>query len=342
MILILFFLDRIFKSVKAQIVDFFLFFIDKLKYQGLSTLMDKINIAKIVIGTWALGGDYWGNQSHSSSLKTLHAAIREGFDSFDTAPVYGKGKSEQLLGQQFRHNNNIIYSTKCFTKPIEQIKKSINSSLQRLNRDYIDFFFLHWPSSKYSFEPALEYLEKEREKGKIKYIGLSNFNKEQLTNALNYSEINIVQNGFNLFWINDIEYFNFCKSKGIVTQAYSPLAQGLLTGKFTSKNPYIPRDMRQKTPLFQKEILEKLYPYIEQLSTIALENKLKPIDLSLIWALKNIDSIVVGCRTRSQIETLSKIKNCSITNKALKDLNKISIEVNNITRNYKNIFNHIY
>lgn len=304
--------------------------------------MNMINIAKIVIGTWALGGGYWGEQSHSNSLKTLHAAIREGFNTFDTAPVYGKGKSEQLLGQQFKNNKDTIYITKCFTKPVEQIKKSLNSSLKRLNRNYIDFFLLHWPSSVHPFEPALEFLEKERLNGKIKFIGLSNFNKEQLSKALNYSDINIVQNGLNLLWANDIEYFNYCKSKNILTQAYSPLAQGLLTGKFTNKNPYKPIDMRQQTPLFQENKLKKLYPYIDKLNTLALQNKLSLLELSLIWTLSKVDSIVVGCRTRGQVEHLSNIKKIKISTNLLEKLDDISYQVNKITGDYENIFNHIY
>lgn len=339
--LILFFLNIIFKSVKGQFAQIFYFFIDNYLIQVFSTVMSNLEISKIVIGTWGIGDTFWGEQSHSNSLKTLHSANREGFTWYDTAPVYGKGKSEQLLGQQFRDTKTHIV-TKCFTKSVPQVEKSLNQSLKRLNREYIDLFFIHWPSSTQPFEPVLSFLEKKREEGIIKHIGVSNFNKIQLTNALNYGNIDIVQNGFNLFWTKDTGYFNFCKSKGIKTQAYSPLCQGLLTGKYNSKTPYNFDDMRIKTPFFQKELLNKLYPYIEKLNEISQKSAIKLSMLSILWALEYVDSVVVGCRKRNHVEDLLNYKNENLNNEIKDEMDIISKEVNSLIPDYKNIFNHIY
>lgn len=303
--------------------------------------MSNLEISKIVIGTWGLGDDFWGEQSHSNSLKTLHSANREGFTWYDTAPVYGKGKSEQLLGQQFK-NSKVHIITKCFTKGVPQVEKSLNQSLKRLNRDYIDLFFIHWPSSNQPFEPVLSFLEKKREEGVINSIGVSNFNKNQLKTALNYGNIDIVQNGFNLFWTKDMEYFNYCKSKGIITQAYSPLCQGLLTGKYNSKKPYSFDDMRNKTPFFQKELLNKLYLYIERLNEISQRCGIELSKLSILWALEYVDSVVVGCRKRNHVEDLINIKDESLNNEIKYEMDIISNEVDNLIPDYKNIFNHIY
>lgn len=303
-----------------------------------------IRIPRIGVGTWALAGDYWGPQKHSDSLKMIHAALREQIELFDTSPDYGKGKSEQLLGQQLPHNSLQQVATKCFIKPTESVEKSIENSLKRLNRDYIDYFFIHWPSTKIDGKPMMELLEKYRTRNKIKYIGVSNFNKTQLLDIQKAGNVDIVQNAYNFFWNTDQEYFKYCKKNSIATQAYSPLAQGLLTGKFTKTFPFKSKDSRYKMVLFERRNLEIIYKYIDKLLAIAQANNLSIYELSLHWTLsqKFIDSIVVGCRNREQLETLCRIKNSSISINTIDKLNRLSQDVSYELTKEDNIFNHSY
>ncbi len=297
------------------------------------------------IGTWPLAGDYWGEQTHSNSLKTIHSALREGFTLFDTAPVYGKGRSEQLLGQQLsKLREQIIISSKCFIKPIDQIEKSFSSSLKRLNTDYIDIFFIHWPSTSIDCRPMVELLEKFRDQGKIRQIGVSNFNETELKLAMEAGNIEIVQNAFNFFWNMDKEYFKFCKSKNITTQAYSALAQGLLTGKFTRENPYIREDLRFKMTLFDSQNLEIIYAYIDELSLVAKRENVSLHNLVLQWTISNpyIDSILVGCRTRKQVEEFANARKISISQDSISKINSLSEDVSVLIKAEKNIFNHYY
>lgn len=298
----------------------------------------------IAIGTWALGDEYWGKQNHSDSLKTIHAAIRLGYNFYDTAPAYGKGKSEQLLGQQLDKNIETIISTKSFIKPLKSVEKSIDNSLKRLNKDYIDYFFIHWPSSKIDCRPMVELLERLRNQGKILNIGLSNFNKKQLLFAQEAGNIDIIQNAFNFFWDKELDFIIECKKQNILTQVYSPLAQGLLTGKFTKENPYINNDSRYKMLLFNSENIKTVYKYIPLLKNISNQHSVSLHNLILKWmeSLPFIDSMVVGCRKRSQIEELETLKNFSLDNNTLNKITSLSQNASREIFGEKNIFNHSY
>ena len=271
----------------------------------------ELYISPIVFGAWAIGGQAWGGNDDKDALEAIKKGFDLGLTSIDTAPVYGKGQSEQLLGQQLPKNQNIIISTKSFIKPLNSIEKSLNNSLNRLRRDYVDFFFIHWPSTKEDCRPVVELLERFRAQGKIKNIGLSNFNLEYLKLAQQAGKIDIIQNAYNFFWSKEIEFIKSCQNQGIITQIYSPLAQGLLTGKFTKENPYIKSDLRYKMNLFNDENLKVAYKYIPKLQKIADRNSTTLHNLVLKWLehIEYIDSIVVGCRKRYQIEALVPLKN---------------------------------
>lgn len=299
---------------------------------------------QIFIGTWAFGDNYWGEQKHSDTLKTIHASLRNNFHSFDTAPIYGNGRSEQILGQQLKDFSDVTISTKVLVKPISAVQKSFNNSLKRLNRSYVDYCFIHWPSSKFDVKPVITYLMEQKKAGFIHHIGLSNFNLNNLKEILAYGEVDIVQNGYNFLWPWDESYFSFCKKHNIKTQVYSPLAQGLLTGKITRENPYISKDKRDHMVLYYPEILPEVYNIIQKLLPLA-EHEFLPLSrLILKWTLDRsyIDSIVVGCRTRKQVENLVGLKELEISPEIELKLNKIYQEVKEIIPQYRNIFDHSY
>ena len=306
----------------------------------------KTVLSEVGIGTWALGGEYWGEQKHSDSIKAIHAAIREGFTLFDTAPVYGKGKSEQLLGQQLpNERDNLTISSKCFLKPNNQVEKSFNNSLKRLNTSYIDIFFIHWPSSKRDCRPMVELLEDYRAQGKINHIGLSNFNKRDLDIARSTGKIDIVQNGYNLLWTADQSYFEYCTSLGIKTQSYATIAQGLLTGKFSKENPYkIGSDLRHNNTLFHKNNIQTVYKYLDRLKNIAISEDLSLYELTLAWTIKRpfLDSILVGCRNRKQIEALKSARGKKISSRSADLITELSEQFSKEIIPYNNIFNHFY
>ena len=179
------------------------------------------------------GKSYWGGQLRKDSLKTLDAALRGGITHFDTAQSYGRGRSEQITGQRLRKvRENCIIATKIMTGPedISNIEKKINLSLKRLNTDYIDILYIHWPSDSETIKKAVNAVEKAKTDGKIRYTGISNFSVEQMKTACTEGKIDFHQTGYSLLWReSEKEIIPFCIENNISVIAYSFFAQGLLS-----------------------------------------------------------------------------------------------------------------
>lgn len=302
----------------------------------------KEKFPSLALGTWALGGGYWGPQNHSDSVKTIHSALREGIKLFDTAPVYGKGQSEMLLGQQLKKvRHDVMISTKCFHKPVEQLKKSFYLSLKRLLTDYIDIYYIHWPETGVDMRPAMDLLESWRKEGRIRYIGVSNFNKEQIMQVREAGVVDIVQNGYNFLWQEEEELFIWCAERGIGIQPYSILAQGLLTGKFTEDNILDLKDMRHKLILFRN--LPAVFDAVEKLRLLAEEEGCTVTQLIILWTKSRpfVSSVLVGCRTRKQVEEFAAVKNKTLSPHALKVMNEISLLLKGAFGTGPNLFNHL-
>jgi len=297
-----------------------------------------------VFGTWALGGGYWGHQEHSDSVKAIHAAIRAGINHFDTAPVYGKGRAETLIGQQLRKNRgDFIIADKCFFMEKDAFDRSFKTSLKRLNSDYIDIFYIHWPVSGADMRPVMELLERYRREGKIRAIGVSNFSIDQMSQILEAGNIDICQFGYNLLWRKEEDgLISFCRKKGITTAAYSLLAQGILAGKF----PVIPEgedyEWRRKLVLFDR----KLYPHIQKeinvLSALAEKHNLSTAEASILWTKENelIDCSILGCRNRLQVEENLKPFSLTLDSELARELNDLSQRIRPLIPAEDNIFRH--
>lgn len=313
--------------------------------------MKKICISKncpesshAVFGTWALGGGYWGPQNHSDSIKAIHAAIRGGINHFDTAPVYGKGRAEQLIGQQLRKNReDFIISTKCFFKETEEFKKSFHQSLKRLNTSYIDIFYIHWPQRNRDMRPLMELLESYRKKGTIRAIGVSNFSVNQMKEIMEAGTIDIMQCGYNLLWRKaEKEILPFCQKEGITTAAYSILAQGILTGKYQKIPEGEDYEWRRKMVLFNENIFPQITKEVENLKKTAKKFKMTSTEASIFWTKKNelIDCCILGCRNREQTEANLKPFTFMENEPLLEEIKKIFHKVKPLLPDTDNIFNH--
>lgn len=300
--------------------------------------------SQAVFGTWALGGGYWGPQDHRDSVKAIHAAIRGGINHFDTAPVYGKGKAEQLIGQQLRKNrNDFIISSKCFFKETEAFEKSFKQSLKRLASDYIDIFYIHWPRSGTDMRPVMDLLEGFRREGKIRAIGVSNFSVRQIKSLMGSGKIDIVQCGYNLFWRKEErELLPFCRKEGMATAAYSLLAQGLLTGKFKSVPEGKAYEWRRKMVLFNRDIFPGIQKEISSLEETAEKFKMSCTEASIFWTKENelIDCSILGCRNRQQTEANLKAFTFKKNELLISELKQISERVTPLLPDADNIFNH--
>jgi len=303
-----------------------------------------IESSEAVFGTWALGGGYWGQQDHKDSVRAIHAAIRAGVNHFDTAPVYGKGKAEQLIGQQLRKNReDFIISSKCFYKEPVSFLKSFEQSLKRLGTDYIDIFYIHWPRSFTDMRPVMELLEKLRDSRQIRAIGVSNFSVDEMKQLLEVGHIDIAQCGYNLLWRKDErELLPFCRKKGIKTAAYSILAQGILTGKYEEIPSGESFQFRKKMLFFDETIFSLIKPEIKKLKKIAEKYGMSASEASIFWTKENelIDCSILGSRDRKQIEENLKPFSLNGNKELIEEMREISERVIPLLPKEENIFRH--
>ena len=207
-----------------------------------------LNVSVIGFGAWGIGGSpFWSNEGDAVSVRAIRKAYDLGINFFDTAPVYGFGHSEELLGKTLKpFRDKVIYATKCglrwekkslgsITKNATRrsILEEIDQSLKRLDTDYIDLYQVHWPDIKTSQEETMETLLEVQEQGKVKVIGVSNYSVEQMKTIMKSGKIESLQPDYSLLNRSiEKKVVPYCERNKIGIIAYSPLASGLLTGKY--------------------------------------------------------------------------------------------------------------
>ena len=206
-----------------------------MKYTELGN--SKIKISKFALGTWPFaGGDLWGEQDDSDSIDAVNESIENGINFFDTAPGYGEGRSEEVLGKAlFKKRQTNIIGTKVPANDLspKDIRKACEMSLKRLKTDYIDLYQIHWPNHDLLIDDSVNELKKLKDEGKILTLGVSNFGIKDFTEITDLTEVVTNQLPYNGFWrAIEFEIKPLCVSKGSGVICYSPLAQGLLTGRY--------------------------------------------------------------------------------------------------------------
>ena len=292
---------------------------------NLQTMDSTQELSSFGFGGWALGGDYWGPQEHKDSVRAIHKALSLGINHFDTAPVYGKGRSEQLIGQQLKKiRSRCIIATKAFYTTPEEMIKSFHTSLKRLLTDYIDIFYIHWPRSGTDMRPGMEELETLRRLGRIRYIGVSNFSLNQTRQVEQAGNVDFFQGGYSILWpFLEETILPYCRARGIRFIPYGVLAQGILTDQWSDKLLMNHPGYRYKMLLYSQEIKNRIGPELEKLAVKCREKEWSVENAVSWYTFKETDaaSILLGCRNRNQAE-----KNFSFPMKALPDSIKEEIE----------------
>ena len=263
-------------------------------------------ISRVGFGSWALGGDYWGPQEHKDSVRAIHMALRLGVNHFDTAPVYGKGRSEQLLGQQLKKiREQCIIGTKAFYTDPEQLRKSLEISLKRLFTDYIDIFYIHWPLSGADMRPGMALLEELRREGRIRAIGVSNFSIPQIRMVQEAGHVDVYQGGYSALWpFPEEEILPFCRKEGIPFIPYGVLGQGLLTERGLEKLQSPQEGFRHKMLLYRPEYREPLKLILGEILEACINAGWKMTHGAAVFAMKQTGcpSVLLGARSRAQAE----------------------------------------
>jgi myo-inositol catabolism protein IolS len=253
-----------------------------------------VNITPIIMGTWQAGKKMWVGIEDADSIRTIRAAFEAGITTIDTAEVYGEGHSERIVAEALSDvRSQVEYATKVFPNHLKYnlVIEACERSLKNLKTDYIDLYQIHWPSGSFQTEvvpieetmSALNYL---KEQGKIRAIGVSNFSRAQLEQAAQYGRIDSLQPPYSLFWRQvEKDAMPYCIENNISILAYSPLAQGLLTGKFTGEHKFDPLDNRAKNKLFQGENFVRAQQALDKLRPIAQRHNCTLAQLALAWLI---------------------------------------------------------
>ncbi|NES77474.1 MULTISPECIES: aldo/keto reductase [unclassified Okeania] len=276
-----------------------------------------LTVTPIIIGTWSWGDnlfwDYGSDYGNTEVEAAFKAALEEGINFFDTAEIYGKGLSEELLGTFMQKNTQPVQiASKYAPKPLRfssfSVTNALTESLKRLSVPKIALYQVHWPRTYFMGQKTLlNTLADEVKKGRIEAIGVSKYSAEQMQKAY---EI-LADKGIKLA-TNQVEYsllsrqiesqgiLDKAKKLGMTILAYCPLAQGLLTGKYTVEN--LPKDRRKLRPYFQKSELEKIKPVISLLTKIGEKYGKTPAQVALNWLVCQDNVIpIAGCKNAEQV-----------------------------------------
>lgn len=294
-----------------------------------------LEVAKIGFGTLGIGGN-WGSVRDEESITTIRGALDMGINLFDTGDIYGRGRAEEILGKTLAgRREKVIIATKggldweqfgnqfpgsdeqhygvtgkkasgvtrnCHS---EYIQSAINASLRRLNTDYIDLYQIHYPNVTVPWEETIEVLLESQAKGKIRYIGVSNFSTQQIREWLRLGPVDAVQPPYHLLDRQiEEELLPFCRQNNIGVLTYGTLAYGLLTGKFSEDTEFQPNDARAAHPLFGGENYKRNLAIVKKLKKIAATKGITSGQLAIAWILSQpgVTSALVGAKHPSQVE----------------------------------------
>lgn len=254
-------------------------------------------------GAWATGGTAWGEaESEAARLAAIEMARERGVVVFDTAPTYGDGASERLLGRALGpYREQVVIATKI--GPRDDPRRSLEDSLRRLDTEYVDLIQLHEALDRWEWR--LETLHALQEEGKARAIGLCNATSLQLRRALEIAPVAAFQAAYNLF-DRDVEQreLPLCRERGVAFLAYRPLAAGLLTGKYTDPPAFPPGDHRSKIYWFRGREFERRRAVIEGMQPLAAGAGLSLTRMALRWlmAQPGVTVVLAGARSQRQVE----------------------------------------
>jgi myo-inositol catabolism protein IolS len=292
-----------------------------------------IEITPIIVGTWQAGKSGWVGIEDAEVIQALRAAFDAGITTFDTAEVYGNGYSEQIVGQALAEvRDRAVIATKVFANHLkyQQVIDACEGSLKNLKTDYIDLYQIHWPAGSFKNEPVpieetMRALNDLKQQGKIRAIGVSNFSRDQLAEAAQYGRIDSLQPPYNLFWRGiEQDSMPYCVENNISILAYSPLAQGLLTGKFGADHQFEEGDIRKKNKLFQGEHYQRAQQALAKLRPIADRNQCSMAQLALAWAIAQPQmSAIAGARNSDQAVQNAKAAEIQLSESDLAEIDAI-------------------
>jgi aryl-alcohol dehydrogenase-like predicted oxidoreductase len=310
---------------------------EKMEYIQLPHL--KSQVSRIALGTWAIGGWMWGGADEKESIATIRQALDRGINIIDTAPVYGFGVSEEVVGKalkQYGKRDQVIIATKVGLSwkdgkvfrdaRKETIFNEIEASLKRLQTDYIDLYQVHWPDPLTPISETAQALNSLLKAGKIRSIGVSNFSVEQIKEFKKSAPLHALQSPYNLFERSiEKNELPFCITQKIMTLGYGPLCRGLLSGKMNKEKHFSGDDLRKIDPKFQEPRFSQYLACVDKLQEwVQHKYERSVLALSLRWVLdKNVNFALWGARKPEQLQGLESVFGWHLTPTDFEEIDKI-------------------
>lgn len=296
-----------------------------------------LQITPIIMGTWQAGKKMWAGIEDEETTKAIRTAYESGITTIDTAIVYGGGHSERIVAKALSDvRDKVVYASKVFADRLQYDKliASCEESLSNLNTDYIDLYQIHWPSGSFNtpvipISESMEALNKLKEQGKIRAIGVSNFSREQLAEASQYGRIDSLQPPYSLFWRQvEKDAMPYCIENNISILAYSSLAQGILTGKFGDNPQFAEGDHRADHRLFKPNNYQRVQKALSELKPIAQEHNCTLAQLALAWLIAQPQTnAIAGARNSSQVTDNIQAANITLSESDIKKIDQIGKQV---------------
>ncbi|MFO7821411.1 MAG: aldo/keto reductase [Lentisphaeria bacterium] len=320
-----------------------------------------IEASVVALGTWAIGGWMWGGTDEKDSINAIHAAIDAGINFIDTAPIYGFGASERILGRAIKdRRDQLILATKCgmvcdpgvgeqkfrssalgvdshglidihIYLGAKSIRDEVENSLKRLQTDYIDLLQTHWQEQTTPIEETMSTLMKLKDEGKIRAIGVCNASSQQMDEYRNFGTLDCDQEKFSMIdrQIED-DQLSFCRNHEMAVLAYSPLALGLLTGKMGPEREFAEGDLRHNNPRFSVDNRRVVADMLREFEPIAANHDLSLAQLTIAWtvAQPGLTHALVGARNPQQAQENATAGDMQLPAEEVEHMNRIIARYN--------------
>jgi aryl-alcohol dehydrogenase-like predicted oxidoreductase len=288
----------------------------------------ELEVSRIALGTWAIGGWMWGGSDERESVSAIHAALEQGINVVDTAPVYGFGRSEEIVGRALAERglrSRAIIATKvglewrdgkAFRNASRaRIMRELEDSLRRLGTDYIDIYQVHWPDPLVPIEETAETMGTLYKQGMIRAIGASNFSVEQMERFRRVAPLHVLQSPYNLFERGiETEILPYCRKHGIAVLGYGALCRGLLSGRVRADTTFSGDDLRKADPKFQQPRLAQYLTAVQRFDRLARVRYGKQVvHLAVRWMLdQGITVALWGARHPDQLQPAAGVAGWSL------------------------------
>ena len=298
-----------------------------------------IQMSRVAIGTWAIGGWMWGGSEEAESVSTIRAALDHGINLIDTAPVYGFGHSEEIVGKAIAEaglRSNVLIATKAGLEwhdgkvfrnaSRDRILQEVDDSLRRLRTDYIDIYQVHWPDPLVGMEETADAMYTLFRQGKIRAIGVSNFSVAQMKQFRRASPLHVLQSPYNMFEREiETDVLTYCRENAIATLGYGALCRGLLSGRMGLDTVFPGDDLRRADPKFQGPRFAQYLSAVQKLDRLARERFGKRvIHLAVRWMLdQGITTALWGARRPDQLQPVDQVAGWSLDAASRAEIDRI-------------------